>query len=90
MAKGKQKRPYPSTGNDFIELAEKRGAVTINRGTHTKVRTKLGATYIVPGDKPLDKRTVSNLTRWYRLLGLMALVGVAWGIWWIPQYLGLV
>lgn len=84
----KQKRPYPSTGDDFIKIARERGAVVINRGTHTKVRTRGGATYIVPGDEPLDKRTISNLKKWFRLLGLMSLVGIAWGIWWIPQYMG--
>lgn len=84
----KQKGQGPQTGNDFIELAAGRGAEIIRRGLHTKIRVKgKGATYVIPGDKKLDKRTISNLRKWFRLLGLM---GILWALWWIPQYLSLV
>ena len=70
----KQKPDYPVTGNDFIKVAKERGAFVVDRGTHTKIRTKLGATYVVPGDERLDKRTISNLRKWFRLLGLMGIM----------------
>ena len=62
----------PATGNDFIELAGKRGAkVSMGKDGFTAVETTVGKVHINPSDQPLDKWTRSNLRRWFRFLGLM-------------------
>ena len=76
MPKVKGKHPF-NTGNDFINLAKNRGANTNEKGIFTKITTRNGSTFVKPGNEPLDKRTVANLKRWFRLLGLMALFGIS-------------
>jgi len=66
----------PSTGNDFIELAKRRGAkVSVGKGGFTSIETTQGKVHINPSNENLDKWTRSNLRRWFKLLGLMKWVG---------------
>lgn len=66
----------PETGNDFIELAEKRGAAISKKPGRqfTKISTPHGSMFLVGSDSKLDKKTKGNYVRWFRVLGLMVLV----------------
>lgn len=76
--KSKGKNPEdegPQTGDDWIALAKKRGAIVREGGKFTSVSTPKGKAMIAPGRERLDNWTRSNLRRWFRLLGLMLLAG---------------
>lgn len=74
--------PQPKTGNEYIALAEERGAlVEPARKGFTKIATPQGSTYITPGTQPLDPRTRKNLNHWFKLLGLMALGFITHPLW---------
>ena len=61
-----------NTGDDFVELAKRRGAkVTQGKSGFVQIETPKGKTYINPSHDVLDKQTISNIKRWFRLLGLM-------------------
>lgn len=64
------------TGKDFVNFAEKRGAkVTHNaHGGFTSVETPAGKVFINPSSHTLDKQTIGNLKRWFRLLGIMVFI----------------
>ena len=64
------------SGDDFIEKARSGGAIIepSKKEGFTKVSTRLGSTFITPGDEPLDQRTRKNLRHWFRLLGLLVLI----------------
>lgn len=65
----------PKTGNQYIEHARRNGAViTQSRGGFKKIETPDGATYVAPGNQPLDPRTRKNLNHWFKLLGLMIII----------------
>lgn len=73
--KNKGQHPF-NTGDDFLNLARARGAVVEKAGRFWKVKTPAGTAHIAGGTEKLDDQTVSNLKRWFRLLGLMILLGV--------------
>lgn len=74
MSKKKGKNDEPETGDEFIALAERRGAVVKRVGNFFKVKTTKGSMKIAPGHTKLDKTTISNTEKWFRLLGLMAVL----------------
>lgn len=80
MAKKKGHNPGKQllTGEDFVEVAKKRGAqVTANAHQgFTEIRTPNGSTYINPSADTLDVGTRSNLKKWFRFLGLMVVAGI--------------
>lgn len=80
-----------NTGHDFIELAKKRGAkVSLGKNGFTQVETPKGKTFINDSKDTYDKQTISNLKRWFKLLGLMILIfGCLYLIYWVdPTMLG--
>lgn len=74
--KHKGSKGEPTTGNQFIKLAEERGAnvTQTDKNNFTVVKTPGGSVHIAAGDTKLDPQTRSNLKRWYKLLGLMLLL----------------
>ncbi len=64
----------PQTGDEWIDLGKRRGAVVREGGRFTSIETPKGKVIIAPGDERLDKMTRSNLKRWFRLLGLMIVI----------------
>lgn len=93
----KSRKPHspqqPKTGDDFIQQAEKRGAVIHQKDSRgfVRIETPAGSTWITPGKQPLDPRTRKNIRHWFRLLGLMTFLGIAlsvidylWGILQLP------
>lgn len=76
MSKSKKNIHPFNTGDDFISLAERRGAIIETKGNSgfIKIKTPKGSVFVAPGDKQLDKKTVSNLRKWFRLLGLMLFI----------------
>lgn len=84
-SKDKKHPKTPQTGDDFISLAERRGAVVT--GSHSgfrKIRTPRGSMHIAPGQKQLDPPTLRNIKKWFKLLGLMILaIGfITYNLWW--------
>lgn len=77
---GKKHTPQggPQTGEQFVNLAKQRGAkVTENaHAGFTSVETASGKMYINPSSDTLDKGTRSNVRKWFRFLGLMAVAGI--------------
>lgn len=76
MAKKNTPQNGPNTGKGFQELAKNRGAkVTENaHAGFSSIETVNGKMYINPSHDTLDKRTRSNIRRWFRFLGLMSFV----------------
>lgn len=76
MTKRKGRTDEPRTANEFIGLAAKRGADIRAKGMKTRVSTSRGSVNIIPGDRDLNAQAVSRLKRFFKLLGLMILVGL--------------
>lgn len=75
-----------NTGNKFVDFARKRGAVVKKSGNFTSIETPKGKVHINASNDTLDKQTVSNLKKWFRLLGLMLFITIC-GILPIVRYI---
>lgn len=79
--KNKGEHPF-NTGDDFLNLAKARGASVEKKGRFFRIHTPRGSTYVAGGKEKLDDQTISNLRKWFRLLGLM-LIFVGTPLWYI-------
>lgn len=71
----KSKKKEPKTGEEFVGLAREKGAHISHGHSHfVSIETPKGKVYINPSHDKLDKQTISNLKRWFRLLGLMVFI----------------
>lgn len=82
------KGPDLSTGNKAIAYAEKHGAIVTANGSgpFTSVETTKGKVNIRPGDLKESSVNIARTKKWFKLLGLLSLIGVPAGIWFFQNF----
>ena len=81
--KNRDGQPVIKTGRDVINFASENGAkISQGKSGRVIIETDQGKMHVFDNTRQYDKKTIHNIYRWLKLLGLLSAIG---GIFWFFQ-----